>query len=147
MVEIGQRAMRGVEHVGLLVIAVATVIAAFQEVMMMVDEGLVTLGHLLMLFLYMEVLAMVRHYLSTGTLPVRYPLYIGIVALTRYLVLDVKELDSMQVLSLAAATLILALAVLVVRFGHVRFPYSSADDGAAVTSREQSRSRQAKEIS
>lgn len=130
VVDIGRRAIHGVEYAGLLVIAVATIIATFQEVMMMVDEGMVTLGHLLMLFLYMEVLAMIRQYLSTGSLPVRYPLYIGIVALTRFLALDIKELESMQVLSLAAAVLILALAVLVVRFGHVRFPYIAPSDMA-----------------
>lgn len=130
VVDISQRMIGGTEHVGLIVIAIATVIAAAQEVMMMVHEGAVTLGHLLMMFLYMEVLSMVRHYLSTGTMPVRYPLYIGIVALTRFLVLDVKELDSLRIFSLAGATLILALAVLVVRFGHVRYPYASGDDGA-----------------
>lgn len=128
VVALSQRVITQIEHVGLIIIATATAIAAGQEVLLMLDERVVSLGHLLLLFLYMEVLSMVRHYLSTGTMPVRYPLYIGIVALTRYLVLDMKELASMQVLSLAAATLLLALAVLVVRYGHVRFPYASGDE-------------------
>lgn len=136
VVDVSQRLIGGVEHTGLIVIAIATIIAGVQEVMMMMEEGVVSLGHLLMMFLYMEVLSMVRHYLTTGTLPVRYPLYIGIVALTRFLVLDVKELGSVEVLSLAGATLILALAVLVVRFGHVKFPYSSGEDGTLKGGRE-----------
>jgi protein PsiE len=45
------------------------------------------------------------------------------VALARFLLLDTKELDYLAVLALAGAILLLALAVLVVRFGHVRFPY------------------------
>lgn len=116
------------ENAGLIVIAIATMIAAGSDVLSMFQHQAVTLGDLLMLFLYLEVLSMVRHYLSTGTMPVRYPLYIGIVALTRYLVLDMKELGSAEVLALAGATLMLALAVLVVRIGHVRFPYTTGDD-------------------
>lgn len=129
--DFSQRTMETCEHLGLLVIAIATIIAAGADVGHMMGRGSVTLGDLLMMFLYLEVLSMVRHYLSTGTMPVRYPLYIGIVALTRYLVLDMKELASLQVLALAAATLLLALAVLVVRYGHVRFPYGGGDDAAA----------------
>ncbi len=134
--DFSQRVMEACEHLGLLVIAIATIIAAGSDVWGMVQRATVSLGDLLMLFLYLEVLSMVRHYLSTGTMPVRYPLYIGIVALTRYLVLDMKELASLQVLALAASTLLLALAVLVVRFGHVRFPYPSGDDSSASTKRE-----------
>jgi len=134
--DLSQRVMETCEYLGLLVIAVATIIAAGSDVWRMVLRSSVTLGDLLMMFLYLEVLSMVRHYLSTGTMPVRYPLYIGIVALTRYLVLDMKELASMQVLALAAATLLLALAVLVVRFGHVKFPYHGPDDSGTGTKRE-----------
>jgi protein PsiE len=130
------RAMLSFEYVGLVVIAIATVIAAAADVSVMVQRGSVMLGDLLMLFLYLEVLSMVRHYLTTGTLPVRYPLYIGIVALTRFLVLDIKELTSMQVLALAAATLLLALSVLVVRYGHVRFPYPSGDGSPSSSKRD-----------
>lgn len=129
--DFSQRSMEAFEYIGLLVIAIATVIAASADVGHMVMRGAVTLGDLLMMFLYLEVLSMVRHYISTGTMPVRYPLYIGIVALTRFLVLDIKELTSLQVLALAAATLLLALAVLVVRYGHVRYPYSGGDDSVA----------------
>ncbi|GBG15404.1 protein PsiE [Novimethylophilus kurashikiensis] len=134
--DFSQSVMENCEYLGLLVIAIATIIAAGSDVWRMVLRSSVTLGDLLMMFLYLEVLSMVRHYLSTGTMPVRYPLYIGIVALTRYLVLDMKELASMQVLALAAATLLLALSVLVVRFGHVKFPYGGVDEGGVHAKRD-----------
>lgn len=134
--DFSQRAMALFESVGLIVIALATVIAAGQEIYGMLAIRAVTLGDLLMMFLYLEVLSMVKHYLSTGTMPVRYPLYIGIVAMTRYIVLDMKNLASMQVLALAGAALMLALAVLVVRYGHVRFPYPSGDDGSFKSNRD-----------
>ncbi len=118
------------ENVGLIVIAIATLVAAGRDISAMLMSHAITLGDLLMMFLYLEVLSMVRQYLMTGTMPVRYPLYIGIVAMTRYIVLDMKELAYLQVVGLSAATLMLALAILVVRYGHVRFPYPTGDDSA-----------------
>lgn len=112
-----------VEHVGLLVIAIATVFAMTYEVVAMVNARHVALADLLLLFLYLEVLAMVGLYYRSGKLPVRSPLYIGMVALARYLILDIKSMDDMRMFAVTGSILILALAVLVVRFGHIRFPY------------------------
>lgn len=120
---LGMRVMSSMERAGLAVIAIATVIAAGQEVAVMVGARLVTLGDLLLMFLYLEVLSMVSHYFSSGRMPVRYPLYIGMVALARYLILEMKEMDGPRILMITAAILVLAFAVLVVRFGHLRFPY------------------------
>jgi protein PsiE len=115
------------ETVGLLVIAVATAVAAAHEVVLMVELGRVTLADLLLLFIYLEVFTMVGVYLESGQLPVRLPLYIGIVALARYLILDMKEMDAWRMLAVSAAVLLLALAVLVIRYGHVRYPYGDVD--------------------
>ncbi len=112
-----------VEHLGLLVIAIATVFAMTSEVVAMVRAAQVTLADLLLLFLYLEVLAMVGMYYGTGKLPVRFPLYIGMVALARYLILDMKGMDELRLFAVSGAILILALAVLLIRYGHVRFPY------------------------
>jgi protein PsiE len=101
------------ETVGLWVIALATLIAAGQEVAIMVAAGRVTLADLLLLFIYLEILTMVGVYLESGELPVRLPLYIGIVALARYLILDMKNMDAWRMLAVATAVLLLALAVLV----------------------------------
>lgn len=119
----GMRVMSSMERAGLAIIAVATVIAAGQEVSLMVHARGVTLGDLLLMFLYLEVLSMVSHYFSSGKMPVRYPLYICMVALARYLILEVKEMDGIRILVIAVAILVLSFAVLVVRFGHLRFPY------------------------
>ena len=87
-----KRALATIEHIGLLVIAIATVIATGQEVLVMIAAGHVRLADLLLLFIYLEVLTMVGLYYGSGKLPVRFPLYIGMVALARYLILDMKEL-------------------------------------------------------
>ncbi|WP_435628074.1 phosphate-starvation-inducible protein PsiE [Candidatus Ferrigenium straubiae] len=125
--EFNQQLLSLVEHVGLLVIAVATVIAMANEIVNMVRVAQVTLADLLMLFLYLEVLAMVGAYYRSGKLPVRFPLYISMVALARYLVLDFKGMEEWRMLAITASILLLTLAVLVVRIGHVRYPYPSND--------------------
>lgn len=118
-----------VENIALLVIAIATVIAMATEVQMMWLAQRVTLADLLLMFIYLEVLTMVGLYYGTGKLPVRFPLYIGMVALARYLILDMKGMDGLRILAVTGAVLLLALAVLAIRYGHVRFPYPGSSEG------------------
>ena len=124
----GHKALVIIEDIGLLIIAVATVIAVGFEVVSMLNAGKVTLSDLLLLFIYLEVLAMVAIYLESGKLPIRMPLYIAIVALARYLILDMKNLGTLEVLGIAGATLILALTILVIRYGHTRYPYTNPEE-------------------
>ena len=112
-----------VELAGLLIIAFATTVAIWQEAATMIEARKVTLADLLLMFLYLEVLAMIGQYFRSGHIPVRYPLYIAMVALARYLILDIKELTELRVMATAGAILLLTLAVLAIRFGHVKFPY------------------------
>lgn len=112
-----------IENMGLLVIVIATVIAMVHEVLLMVGLGRVTLADLLLLFLYLEVLAMVGVHYTTGKMPIRFPLYIAMVALARYIILDIKDMDSWRMLAVSGAVLLLTLSVFLVRFGHVRYPY------------------------
>lgn len=116
-----------IEFVGLTVITLATVIAGMGEVNVMLAARAVTLADLLLLFLYLEILAMVGLYFQSGKLPVRFPIYIAIVALARYLVLDMKNLDLWHMLGIAGSILLLALAVLTIRYGHVRFAYKGGE--------------------
>ena len=117
-----------VEFVGLLVIGFATTVAMYQEVMVMVAANKVALTDLLLMFLFLEVLAMIGHYFSSGQLPVRFPLYIAMVALARYLILDAKEITEWRMLAVSGSILLLTLAVLAVRYGHVKFPYEQDGD-------------------
>ena len=71
---------------------------------------------------------MIGHYFSSGQLPVRFPLYIAMVALARYLILDAKEITEWRMLAVSGSILLLTLAVLAVRYGHVKFPYEQDGD-------------------
>ena len=119
-----QTVLEIVEQAGLGLILVATVIAIGQEVWEIVEKQRVDLADLLLLFIYLEVVHMINIYFESHSLPVRFPMYIAMVALARYLILDSKTMEWERLLGIGAAILILALAILVVRFGHVRFPYS-----------------------
>ena len=116
-----------IEFLGLAVITVATVIAGIIEVNVMIDARNVTLGDLLLMFLYLEILAMVGVYFSSGKLPVRFPIYIAIVALARYLVLDIKNLDHWHMIGVAASILLLTVAVLAIRYGHIKYSYGDKE--------------------
>lgn len=117
------------ELFGLIIILGATLIAGSQAVWAMILDRRVDLADLLLLFLYLEVLAMIGAYLHSGRLPIRFPIYIGIIALARYLVLEVKDLDAWKMLAVGATMLILAFTVLALRYGHLKLPYpENADD-------------------
>ena len=119
----GHKALTWVQDIGLLIIAISTVVAVGIEIKVMWNNGTVLLADLLLLFIYLEIFAMVSIYLDSGKLPMRMPLYIAIVALARYLILDMKGMDPWKVVGIAAASLILALTVLVIRYGHLKYPY------------------------
>jgi protein PsiE len=118
-----QRGLGVVEQAVLITIAIATIFAVFQAIAHIWQTQAITVGDLLLLFLYLEVMSMLNHYLGSGSLPVRYPLYLGIIALARYLVLEVAEIDAWQMLALSGSIFLIAIAILVIRYGHVRFPY------------------------
>ena len=124
----GYKALVIVEDIGLIIISIATVIAMGFEIMSMIKAMEVSLADLLLLFIYLEVLAMAGIYLKSGKLPVRMPLYIAIVAIARYMILDMKNLDTYRMLGLAGAIFILAASVLAIRYGHNIFPYDDSDE-------------------
>jgi len=112
-----------IEWIGLLVITIATVVAIGQEIMLMWSMLKVRLEDILLLFIYLEILTMVGLYFKSGKLPLRYPIYIAMVAIARYIIIGMKQFDSWTILAFAGAILVLALAVVAIRYGHVRLPY------------------------
>ena len=124
----GIRVARLVEDAGLSIILLATLVAGGIEIRHMWVQQNVMLTDLLLMFIYVETVTMVKVYWESGKLPVRMPLYIAIVAIARYLIIDVKDMEAMRIIAIAASILIIALAVLAVRWGHVKLPYPSSSD-------------------
>jgi protein PsiE len=121
------RCFSAIEKLGLLTILVATLLIGYHEVRTMLDSGHADVSDLLLLFMYVEVISMIEVYWSAGKLPVRMPLYIAMVALARYM-LVAQHLPALELLGTSFAILLLALSVVVVRYGHLRLPYRDAID-------------------
>ena len=105
-----------VENIFLLVIALFTVAAMFQEIYAIVLGLSVTLKDLLLMFIYVEVIAMVGAYYESKRIPITLPLFIAITALARLVILQGKDQPPMNLLFESGAILILALASVVLKF-------------------------------
>ena len=90
----------------------------------MVRRGQAELEDILLLFIYLEIGAMVGIYFKTTRLPVRYLIYIAITALGRVLIelVGAEHRTGMDILVVSVAILLLSFAVLALRFGSSRFP-------------------------
>ncbi len=108
-----------IESVFLLVIALLTVIGVGKEIYLIAVKRDVGLQDLLLMFLYVEVLAMVGAYYDSKQIPIKLPIFIAITALARVTILQ-KEQDPLNVIYQACAILILALASVAVTYRPVR---------------------------
>jgi len=102
-------------------------VAAFLN---MTVKGLASIEDILLLFIYLELGAMVGIYFKTNHMPVRFLIYVAMTALTRLLIGDVQahHMPQLNLLYGTGAILILALATLVVRYGSNRFPSGPGDE-------------------
>ena len=107
----GIRVVHLAEDLGLSIILLATLLAGGIEVHHMWLQRNVLLQDLLLLFIYVETVSMVKVYWNSGKLPVRMPLYIAIVAIARYLIIDVKDMDDMRAVAISMSILIVALDI------------------------------------
>jgi protein PsiE len=128
---VGLMLTEGFHLLGLFAIGGATVWAAGAAFLSMIEKGHTSIEDLLLLFIYLEIGSMVGIYFRTNHMPVRFLLYVGITALTRHLIGFVQEQPNpdIGVLILASATLILAFAVLVIRFTSARYPTAYGETG------------------
>jgi len=108
--------VKQIQLVALVIILVSTVIAFGQEMYQMILVQRVTLADLLLLFLYLEVLAMVRVFWESQSIQITLPLFIAITALARFIILPGKSLNPEILLYEAGAIVLIALAIVILRF-------------------------------
>ena len=102
----------------MVIILISTVIAVGIEIKNMFTNQSVTLADLLLMFLYLEVLAMVRVFWSQQSISITLPLLIAITALARFIILQGKEMDPTALVYEAVAILLIAGAIVVLRLRH-----------------------------
>lgn len=117
----------------LFAIGAAIVWSAVFSFLGMVQRGGASIGDILLLFIYLELGAMVGIYFKTNRMPVRFLIYVAITALTRTMIeiLSVEHEAGPAMLIIAGAILMLAVAEVVLRYGAARLPMSSAADEMA----------------
>ena len=103
------------------VILIATSIAFILEIMHMVEMKNVNLPDLLLLFIYLEVFGMVTSYWRSLTIRLTYPLFIAITALSRLIILQKKDIDPSTLVYEAGAILLLAVAIVILKFRRSKF--------------------------
>ena len=121
LVDLGNRLFEAFHLLGLFVIGAAILWASWVEVFEIIAQGGPGIKDVLLLFIYLELGAMVGIYFQTKRLPVRYLIYIAVTALTRVLAVDIKTMSDEHMITLTGAILILCIAVLVLRIGSTRF--------------------------
>ena len=114
-------AIRNIQLVAVLAVLVATIIAFFVELSVMYETKTVGLADLLLMFIYIEVLGLVRSYWETRAVRITYPLVIAITALARYIILQDKNSDPSNLIYIASAILIVSIATVVVRFRNSKY--------------------------
>jgi phosphate starvation-inducible membrane PsiE len=119
----------GFNYLALFAIGATVVWSAVVAFIAMASKGHASIDDILLLFIYLELGAMVGIYFKTNHMPMRFLIYIGITALTRLLVGDIAAHHRLDwgLLVVPAAILMLAVANLVIRYGSARFPSASAD--------------------
>ena len=110
--------VKQIQLVALVIILVSTVIAFGQEMYQMILVQRVTLADLLLLFLYLEVLAMVRVFWDQQSISITLPLLIAITALSRFIILQGKEMDPSALVYEAVAIVLIAGAIVILRLRH-----------------------------
>ena len=113
-----EKIAKNLQLVLMVIILVSTVIAVGIEISKMFQNRLVTLADLLLMFLYLEVLAMVRVFWHQQSISITLPLLIAITALARFIILQGKEMDPAALVYEAVAIVLIAGAIVILRLRH-----------------------------
>jgi protein PsiE len=129
---LGNLCVEAFHYLALFGIGAITAYAAVVTFLDMLGKGGVSVDDILLLFIYLELGAMVGIYFKTNHMPIRFLLYVAITALTRLLIGDVSHHKAPDVglLYVCGGILLLAFAILVVRYASYRYPSTKALDAS-----------------
>ena len=113
--------IRNIQLTAVLFVLVSTIIAFFLEVKEMYDNRNIELADLLLMFIYIEVIGLVKSYWETRSVRITYPLVIAITALARFIILQDKESDPSNLIYISIAILIVSIATVVIRFRNSKY--------------------------
>ena len=121
-------AIKYIEKIALVIIIFATVIAIGYEIYAMYEKSLVELADLLLLFIYLEVIQMIREYWTLNRIRISIPLFIAITALARFIILQGKSGDPSYLLYEGGAILLIAISIFVLRMRKLKIFSDGLED-------------------
>ena len=107
------------EKIVLSVLIICTIIAIGMEIQGMFANYKVTLADILLLFIYIEIIGMIKEYWVSKMIRMSYPLFIAMTALARMIIMQRKDVDPSAYVYESVAILILAIAIVVLRVRHM----------------------------
>ena len=113
--------IRFIQVFAVLLIFIGSLIGFLQEILHMIEIRKIQLADLLLLFIYIEVMGMIRVYLLQEEIRITYPLIIAITAISRLIILQKKDLDPAILIYESVAILILAIAIIVLKMRYINF--------------------------
>ncbi len=113
--------IRNIQLVAVVFVLFATIIAFILEVKEMYLNQTISLADLLLMFIYIEVIGLVRSYWETRSVRITYPMVIAITALARYIILQDKNDDPATLVYISSAILIVAAATVIIRFRNSKY--------------------------
>ena len=116
-----EKFIRLIQVASVLLILTGAVIGFISEINLMIEKMKVELADLLLLFIYVEVMGMIRVYLLNEEIRITYPLIIAITAISRLIILQKKDLDPSILVFESVAILIIAIAIIVLRLRYLTF--------------------------
>ena len=116
-----EKFIRLIQVTSVLIILTGAVIGFISEINLMIEKMKVELADLLILFIYFEVMGMIRVYLLNEEIRITYPLIIAITAISRLIILQKKDLDPSILIYESVAILIIAGAIIVLRLRYLTF--------------------------
>ncbi len=127
---VGNLLVEAFHYLALFAIGGMTVWAGTMTALDIIAKGTASVDDILLLFIYLELGAMVGIYFKTNHMPVRFLIYVAITALTRLMISDISHHNdpNMGVVYISGAILLLAIAVLVVRFASSRYPSTESNN-------------------
>ena len=113
--------IRNIQLTAVFILLISTVIAFIIEMKTMYDNQIITLADLLLMFIYIEVIGLVKSYWETRAVRITYPLVIAITALARFIILQDKESDPTNLIYISLAILIVAISTVIIKFRNSKY--------------------------
>ena len=109
------------EKIILIILLICTIIAIMQEINLMIIKKNITLADILLLFIYIEVIGMIKEYWVSQVIRMSYPIFIAITALARLIILQRKDIEPITLIYESLSILVLSISIVILRVRHIKF--------------------------